>query len=67
MQLRSGVAVAVAQAGSCSSDLIPSLRTSICHPAALKKQKIKQNQKTHRRKEPINTPFCPEAKPENLS
>ena len=38
MQLRSGIAVALASAGSCSSDLTPSLRTSICHDAALKKR-----------------------------
>ena len=31
MQLRSGIAVAVAQAGSYSSDLTPSLGTSVCH------------------------------------
>ena len=30
MWLRSGVAVAVVQAGSCSSDWIPGLGTSIC-------------------------------------
>ena len=31
MLLRSWVAVALAKAGSCSSDLIPSLGTSMCH------------------------------------
>ena len=36
--LGSGVAVAVAQAGSCSSDLIPSLGTSLCWGFSPKKQ-----------------------------
>ena len=40
MQLRSCVAVAVRQAYSCSSDLIPSLRTSIRHRCGPQKQKI---------------------------
>ena len=31
MLLRSGIAVAVVQTGSCSSDCTPSLGTSICH------------------------------------
>lgn len=31
MRLGSGIAVAVAVAGSCSSDSTPSLETSICH------------------------------------
>ena len=42
MQPRSGVAVAVAEAGSCSSDLTPRLGTSISHrcgPKKTKKQK----------------------------
>ena len=50
MQLGSGIAVAVAQAGSCSSDLTPILGTSICityNPKKKKKKKkkskIKQN------------------------
>ena len=38
MQLRSLVAVAVVQAGSGSSDSIPSLGTSICHGCGPKKQ-----------------------------
>ena len=43
MQLGSGIAVAVMQAGSYSSDWIPSQRTSICHGSALKRQnKTKQ-------------------------
>ena len=43
MQLRSIVAVAVVQAGSCSSDLTPSLGTSLCHgygPPKEKKKKV---------------------------
>ena len=39
-QLRSGVAVAVVSAGSCSSDWTPSLGTSICCTCGPKKQKI---------------------------
>ena len=39
MRLGSGVAVAVAQASSCSSSLTPSLGTSICCTCASKKQK----------------------------
>ena len=46
MQLGSGVAVAlvVGVAGSCSSDSIPSLGTSICHGCGPKKQIKKENQ-----------------------
>ena len=40
-QLGSGIAVAVA--GSCSSDLTPSLRTSICHECGPKKEKKKKD------------------------
>ena len=43
MRLGSGVAVAVPQAGSCSSDSTPSLGTSICHGAALKSKKRKKD------------------------
>ena len=39
MQLGSPVAVAVVQAGSCSSNLTPSLGTSICCRCGPKKQK----------------------------
>ena len=39
MQLRSGVAVTMAVASSCSSDLTPSLGTSICHRCSPKKTK----------------------------
>ena len=42
MQFRSGVAVAVIQAGSCSSDSPPSLGTSICQGYSPKKQKKKK-------------------------
>ena len=41
MWLRSGIAVAVVQAGSYSSDLTPSLGTSLCLGCGPKKQKIK--------------------------
>ena len=45
IQFRSYVSVAVVQAGSCSSDSIPSLGTSICHGCSPKKtkKKIKKN------------------------
>ena len=42
MQLRSGVAVAVVQAGSYSSNSALSLGTSICHMCGPKKEKKKQ-------------------------
>ena len=38
----SGVAVAMVQAGSYSSDLTPSLGTYICHRCGLKKKKKKK-------------------------
>ena len=38
MWLRSSVAMAAAQASSCSSDLTPCLRTSMCHECGPKKQ-----------------------------
>ena len=38
MWLRSGVAVTLAKASSCSSDSIPSLGTSICHRCGPKKR-----------------------------
>ena len=41
-KLRSHVAVAVAQAGNCSSNSTPSLGTSICHRCGPKKAKNKQ-------------------------
>ena len=39
--VRSGVAVAVVSASSCSSDLTPSLGTSKCHRCSCKKKKKK--------------------------
>ena len=45
MWLGPGVAVAVAVAGSYSSNLIPSLVTSICHKCGLKKTKDKKKKK----------------------
>ena len=41
MQLRSGTAVALVPASSCSSNLIPSLGTSIAAGAALKRNRGK--------------------------
>ena len=43
MQLGSGVAVAVAQAGSCSSHSTPSSGTSICRRCSLKKERKKKH------------------------
>ena len=43
MQLRSIVAIAVAQASSCSSHLTPRLGNSICHRCGSKKKKRKKN------------------------
>ena len=45
MQLGSHIAVAVAVAGSCSSDLTPSLGTSTCPEFSLKKQKKEERKK----------------------
>ena len=45
MQLKSGVAAAVVQAGSCSSDSTPSLGTSMCRRCSLKKEKKKNSNK----------------------
>ena len=45
MQLRFGVAAAVVQAGSCSSDSTPSLRTSICCGCSPKKWKEKKRKR----------------------
>ena len=44
-RLRSGVAVAVAQASSYSSDSTPSLGTSICHKCGPKKKKERKTRK----------------------
>ena len=41
-RLRSHVAVSVAQASNCSSDLTPSLATSICPGCSYKRKKIKK-------------------------
>ena len=49
-QLRSHVAFAVAQAGSCSSDVTPSLEISICHRCGPKKKKKKKERKKERKK-----------------
>ena len=43
VRLGSGAAVAVVQAGSCSSDMTPSLGTSLCYGCGPKMQKTKQN------------------------
>ena len=43
--LRSGIAVAVVQAGSCSLDSTSRLRTSICHGCGPKKQKKETKEK----------------------
>ena len=45
LQMRLGSGIAVAVAGSCNSDSIPSLGTFICHGAALKSQKKKKKKK----------------------
>ena len=51
MQLRSGVAVPVAQANSHSSDSTPSLGTSICPPKKAKKKRREKKRKEKKRKE----------------
>ena len=48
-QFRFGIAVAVAQAGSCSSDSIPNLGTAICHRCSPKKQKLKKKERKRKR------------------
>ena len=48
--LRSGVAVAMAVAGRCSSDSSPSLGTSICHRFGPKKQKKKKKKEKKKKK-----------------
>ena len=50
MWLRSGVAAAVAQAGSYGSDSIPSLGISICHGCSPKKTKQKKEKRKERGK-----------------
>ena len=51
VQVGSHVAVAVVLTSSNSSDLTPSLRTSICHECGHKKQKKKKKKKKERKKE----------------
>ena len=41
LRLRSGVAVAAVEAGSCSSNSAPGLGTSMCHRRGCKKKKIR--------------------------
>lgn len=52
-QLGPGIAVAVVKVGSYSSNLTPSLGTSICHRCGLKKQtnKKKERKRKERKKE----------------
>ena len=50
MWLRSGTAVAVVEAGSCSCDSTPSLGTSICHIGNPKKKKKKKKKRKERKK-----------------
>ena len=47
MWLRSGIAMAVGYACSCSADWTPSLGTSICHGCGPKKQKKKKPKQTN--------------------
>ena len=58
MQLGSGVAVAVVEAGSCSAASTPSLGTSLCHGCGPQSQK---NKKVLKR--PISSPLFCEASP----
>ena len=51
MRLRSGIAVAVVEAGGCSSNSPPSLGTSMCHRCGLKKKRKKKKGRKERRKE----------------
>ena len=51
MRLGSGVAMAVVQASSSTSDLTPSLGISICCKYGLKKPKKKKKKKKKREKE----------------
>ena len=48
MQPGSQVAVAMARAGSCGSELTPSLGTSICQGCSPQKSKDKKNPKTNK-------------------
>ena len=51
MRLRSGVAVAVTEASSCSSESAPSLETSICCRYSPKKKERKKEGRKEGRKE----------------
>ena len=51
MRLGSRVAVAVAQAGSCSSEWTPSLGTSMCRRCSPKRQKDQKKKKKERERE----------------
>ena len=53
MQLRFCIAVAVMEASSCSSDLTPSLETSICFRCGPKEKKRKKGRKEGGREEEI--------------
>ena len=55
MWLRSGVAVAVVQAGSYSSDSAPSLGNSICHVCSPKKTKKKKKKTTQKKQKTSET------------
>ena len=65
MRLGSHVAVAVVEACSCSSDLTPSLGTSICLRFSLKKTK-KKKRKERKNEERNQKMFCPYLQPESL-
>ena len=52
MQLRSSIPVAVAYAGSCSSDWTPSLGTSICWDYSPKRQKDQKETEKQRKENP---------------
>ena len=56
MRLRSQVAVAVVWASSYSSNQTPSLGTSICHGAALEKDKRQKTKDKKKRKETMGSP-----------
>ena len=45
MWLGSGVSAAMVEAGSCSSNVIPSLETSICHEGGCEKKRIEKRSK----------------------
>ena len=61
MQLESGIAVAVAKAGSCSSDYTPSLGTSICHECGHRKDKKKKKERERERDRYIQREQCEQA------